>query len=469
MNIAWLVALYLAFTLVIGLAASRLIHGSADFFSANRRLPFFVSSFALFALWFGSETIFGASSEFLEHGLLGVIEDPFGGFLCLLLFGLLLVRPLYRQNLLTLGDLFRKAYGPRTEYLSAFFMILTFVGYIAGQLIALSLLFSNVFGMDSSYGLLLSTVIVTLYTTGGGMWAVSLTDFLQSLVIIAGLLLLCFFLLQRVEPAALLTPPQPHYFDFFPSTDNGMSWLDYTAAWLTLGLGSLASQDIFQRANAARSENVAVFSTLFGAFLYLIFAMLPLLLALLVHHLDPALAATAGEDVLLKLVAAHAPPWLQAMFFGALISAVFSTCSGALLAPASILAENVVKPLWLRGDDDKQLLLVVRLCVVVMALLALLLSFSGSSIYELVAGSSIVGAVSILVPLLFALFNWRSSALGAGLSMAGGLVGYLLFEYGFTDLAIPSLFLGMGCSLLGMAAGTWLSGRAAQRQSRAGL
>src|SRR5688572_20223039 len=129
MTLGWLVTLYLLVTLLLGIAASAMIRGVSDFFSASRRLPFVLSSFALFALWFGSETIFGASAEFLENGLLGVIEDPFGGALCLLLFGLLLVRPLYRQNLLTLGDLFRKPYGRQTEYLSALFMILTFVGY----------------------------------------------------------------------------------------------------------------------------------------------------------------------------------------------------------------------------------------------------------------------------------------------------------------------------------------------------
>jgi solute:Na+ symporter, SSS family len=456
MTVAWLVALYLVLTLALGITASTLIKGSRDFFTANRRLPFMISSFALFALWFGSETIFGASAEFLQHGLLGVIEDPFGGFLCLLLFGLLLVRPLYRQNLLTLGDLFHNAYGPHTEYIAAFFMLLTFVGYIAGQLIALSLLFANVFGLDPNLGLILSAVIVTLYTASGGMWAVSLTDFVQSLVIIAGLVVLCFSLVQQVDIAALLTPPTPHYFDFFPSADNGMHWLDYLAAWLTLGLGSLASQDIFQRANAARSENVAVFSTLFGAALYLVFAMLPLLLALLVHHLEPTLVADNSQDVLLKLVAAHASPWLQAMFFGALISAVFSTCSGALLAPASIMAENLIKPLFLRGDDDQQLLRVVRLCVVVMALLALLVSFSGNSIYELVAGSSILGAVSILVPMLFALFRWPSSALGAWLSMSLGVVSYFMHDYWLTDAAFPALFVGILASLLGMVLGTWL-------------
>lgn len=452
MTLGWIVSLYLLLTLCLGIAASTLISGISDFFSASRKLPMLLSSFALFALWFGSETIFGASAEFINHGLLGIIEDPFGGTLCLVLFGLFLVRPLYRQNLLTLGDLFRRAYGPRTEYLSAFFMILTFIGYIAGQLIALAILFDAVFGLDTSYGLMLSALIVTLYTAAGGMWAISLTDFVQSIVIMAGMLTIAVYLGMKVDLATLLTPPREHFFDFIPDSGNGMTWLDYIAAWMTLGLGSLASQDIFQRANAARSEQVAVNSTLLGALLYLLFAMLPLLLALMTFQLDPELLAGDQQDTLILLVARHAPVWLQGVFFGALISAVFSTCSGALLAPSSILAENIVKPLLLRDSSDKALLAASRWCVVLVALIALALASASDSIYELVGQSSSLGAVSILIPMLFALFDKQPSSRGALLAMILGLLAYVLTEF-IVSVKVPSMFVGMLASLAGMLVG----------------
>ena len=184
--------------------------------------------------------------------------------------------------------------------------------------------------------------------------------------------------------------------------------------------------------------------------------MLPLFLALLVHQLQPQLLAEGDrQSVLIRLVQLEAPVWLQGLFFGALISAVFSTCSGALLAPASIMAENLIKPLFLKRSDDATLLPVVRSCVVVMALLAVALSFSGNSIYELVAASSMLGAVSILVPMLFALFDWPRSPLGAWLSMLGGLASYAICEYA-TWVSLPPLFGGLAASLVGMALGLWL-------------
>lgn len=457
MSLALAVSLYLGLTLVIGVAAARLIRTSGDFINASRRLPFLLSSMALFALWYGSETVFGASSEFMQHGLLGVIEDPFGGFLCLLLFGLFLVRPLYRLNMLTLGDLFRQRYGAGVETLAAVCMILTFVGYIAAQLVALSLLFQTVFGLSLQAGLVVSALIVTAYTAAGGMWAISLTDFVQSLVIVAGLLLLCVFFTRLVGVDVLLEPPRAGFFDFVPGTGNDMSWPDYLAAWLTLGLGSLASQDIFQRANAARSERVAVRSTLFGAFLYLLCGMLPLYLGLVVLKLEPQLLEGDAQNALLALVALHAPQWLQVLFYGALISAIFSTCSGALLAPASILSENLVKPLLLRDGNDRQLLWATRLSVVLMALIATALAFASGNIYDLVAESSILGAVSILVPMLYALFGRQASAFGATLAMTGGLLVYLLCEYSSFADPVPPMFAGIAASVAGM----WLGNRLA--------
>lgn len=462
MPLGFFVALYLLATLCIGLVAATLIRGSSDFINASRRLPFTLSAMGLFALWYGSETVFGASAEFMQHGLLGVIEDPFGGFLCLLLFALFLVRPLYRLNLLTLGDLFRQRYGPRVESVAAFCMILTFVGYIAAQLIALSLLFETVFGLAPQGGLLLSAVIVTAYTSAGGMWAVSLTDFVQSLVIIAGLLLLCLFFTDRMGFAAVMEPPRAQFFDFVPTSGNGASWLEWTAAWLTLGLGSLASQDIFQRANAARSESIAVRSTLCGAFLYLLFALLPLYLGLVVLKLEPALVEGDAQNALLALVSLHAPLWLQVLFYGALISAIFSTCSGALLAPSSILAENLIKPLLLPQASDRALLWISRVSVVAMAVVSTALALQSGNIYDLVAESSVLGAVSILVPLLFALFVPQAAPSGAVAAMLSGLLAWLWFNNSQPDFPVPALFMGILASLLGMSLGClpgWLQGR----------
>jgi Na+/proline symporter len=123
---------------------------------AGRSLPIVLSSAALFATWFGSETVFGASSEFLKGGLYATIEDPFGASLCLLLFGLFFARKLYQMNLLTLGDYFRVRFGKKAELMFSVLMIPSYFGYTAGQLVALGLVINVVTGLPVWEGVVIS-------------------------------------------------------------------------------------------------------------------------------------------------------------------------------------------------------------------------------------------------------------------------------------------------------------------------
>ncbi|MFM7329194.1 MAG: sodium:solute symporter family transporter, partial [Bacteroidota bacterium] len=188
---------YLLVTILIGYLASRRVKTSGDFMLAGRSLPIMLSTAALFATWFGSETVFGASSQFLEGGLYAVIEDPFGAALCLLLFGLVYARPLYRMNLLTLGDFFKVRYGKRTEFIAAIFIVPSYLGYIAAQLVAMGLILNVVTGMDTWIGVTISAFVVTFYTYTGGMWAISITDFIQGILIVVGLAALAWVMSDK--------------------------------------------------------------------------------------------------------------------------------------------------------------------------------------------------------------------------------------------------------------------------------
>ncbi len=453
------VTLYLALTLLIGFVASRRVRNSTDFIQAGRRLPPFVNAAALFALWFGSETVFGASGEFIRHGFRGVIEDPFGGFLCLILFGLFFTRKLYRMNILTIGDLFGSRYGPKVERVSSVFMILPFVGFVAAQLVALAIIMQSITGISFDTGLLVCAGVVTLYTFVGGMWAVSITDLVQSIVIVAGLILLAAFLTREAGGIGIVwAKTDPDLLRFLPEREP-ISVVNWIAAWFTLGLGSLVSQDVFQRVNSARSERAAVSSTFLGAGLYLVFAMIPLFIALTASVLHPEMNWSSPETdtqlLLPDMVMRYTPLPIQIWFFGSILSAILSTCSGALLAPASIHSENIIRPLRGAAMSDRGFLRVTRLAVVAIAALAILLARTKANIYELVGQSSILGMVSLLTPMVWALYGRRATAYGAMLSMVSGFATWLFFEF-IVPLHVPAFLPALGMSLLGMILGNRL-------------
>ena len=233
------IALYLLATLAVGWWASRRVKSTRDFVIAGRNLPLLVAGSALFATWFGSETIMGAPSEFVENGLIGVVEDPMGAALCLILVGIFFARPLYRMNILTFNDFFRIRFSRRTELLTAILIVPSYFGWIAAQLVAMAIVLNALAGVPMPAGIAICTGVVLFYTYIGGMWAVSITDFVQTFMILFGLLFLAIQLsnqLGGVEAVLARTPEG--FFNILPER-NWESILAYIAAWITIGLGSI--------------------------------------------------------------------------------------------------------------------------------------------------------------------------------------------------------------------------------------
>jgi SSS family solute:Na+ symporter len=414
---------------------------------AGRSLPLALSSAALFATWFGSETVFGASSEFLKGGLYGVIEDPFGAALCLLLFGLFFARKLYNMNLLTLGDFFKVKYGKKIELVASAFLALPYVGYIAAQLVAMGLILNVVTGMVVWHGIVLSAVVVTLYTYVGGMWAISITDFIQSIIIVLGLVVLAIVLANKAGGVGVVIDSMPEEnFRFFPRA-NLKEIVGYVAAWCVLGLGSIPSQDVFQRAMSSGSARTAVWSSYLAALLYLSIAMLPLFISLCIKHLYPQELAGDTQLALPNMVLRHTYLPIQILFFGSLLSAIMSTTSSAILAPAAIFSENLVKPLFGHKFSDKQFLVLTKASVLLFSATATLMACMRSNIYELVRESSVLSLVSLFVPMCLGMYWRKSSAAGAFLSMVLGMVTWIIFEVfetGWPGLVPATIISAMG-------------------------
>ncbi|MFN4081216.1 MAG: sodium:solute symporter family protein [Saprospiraceae bacterium] len=454
---------YLGLTLLIGWRASRRVKTSADFVVAGRKLPLFMAATALFATWFGSETVMGATAEFAEHGLIGVIEDPFGAALCLFLCGVLIARPLYKRNLLTFSDFFRQRFGRSAEVVSAIFMAPSYFSWIAAQLVALSILLHMVSGVPREWGVVICAGLVLFYTYIGGMWSVSVTDFVQTIVIVVGLGTLAIDLtIQAGGPLALAEAAPDGYFQFLPDatpTDVTL-WL---AAWMTIGLGSIPQQDVFQRVMAARDEKTAVRACYVSALMYLSVAALPLLISYCGRILYPELLAEDAQMLLPNMVLRHSGPGIQILFFGALLSAILSTCSGAMLAPATVIGENLLKPAF-RNLSDAQMLQLLRWSVVLVAVITAAMAMVRGNIYELVGESSALSLVSLFVPLIGGLYWKKANATGAVASMIAGMTVWAICQLALSATPavgagyfwhVPAMLYGLAASVLAMFIGSW--------------
>lgn len=454
--LAFSILAYLLANLGIGLWASKKISTTRDFVLAGRQLPLILAASATFATWFGSETIMGAPTEFIEHGVLGIIEDPFGASLCLFLVGLFFARRFYKMNIITFCDFFRLRYGRNAELLSAILIIPSYFSWIAAQLLAMGIVLKIVLGWSLLMCILASSFVVILYTIWGGMWSISITDFIQTIMIIVGLLIVAAVLYREVGGfKPLIDAAPPGFFRFFPE-NTLKGHLEYFAAWITIGLGSIPQQDVFQRVMSAKSARVSVQSTLLSSLMYLTIALLPLFIGLCGHHLYPG-EEQDGQMIIPNMVLKHMNLPLQILFFGALVSAILSTTSSAIMAPAVVLGENIFK-FFKPGLGDRQLLKIIRIGIIGITAVCIFMAATRESIFELVAESSAFSLVSLFVPLAAGLYWKSSNTLGCILSMVVGLAVWLVCV--FMETAYPALVYGLLASFLGMVAG-WIWGKVA--------
>jgi Na+/proline symporter len=390
----------------------------------------------------------GASSKMADGGLMAVIEDPFGASLCLILVGLFFARPLYRMRLLTFGDYYREVFGKRAEFIAAAALILSYFGWIAAQMIAIGIVLNIVIGMNVTAAIIASSAVVVFYTYIGGMWSVAITDLIHMIFTVIGLIIATFIIVNKAGGMQHIIAQTPSdYFNFLPQ-NSLHHWIFYIAAWLTVGLGSIPQQDVYQRVMSSRTEKIAVNSSYVSALLYLTVALLPLLLGLAARIMVPG--QNDAQLLLPNLIMQYTDTWVQILFFGALISAITSTASGALLAPSVILSENILKP-RLKNVPDKKFLLITRMSVVAIALISLVIALVSNDIYELVSQASQISLVSLFVPLCAGLFLKSKNETAAIISMISGMAGWMISLW--LDIDFPSIFSGLMASAGGFLIG----------------
>jgi Na+/proline symporter len=402
---------YVVLQLAVVFLLARKPQTESDYLLAGRSLGPWLAVFSVFATWFGAETCIGATAEAYAGGLAAVAADPFGYAIGIVAMGLLFAAALRRRGLLTLADLFRNRWGSGIERLAALVMIPSSLLWAAAQVRAFGQVIASVSDLSfvASTGLAASVVIV--YTAVGGMRADAWTDLAQGLVVIAGLvLLLAVFatlggfetLPEAAAAAAARAPPRER------------PLIEVLAVPI---FGTIAAQELTSRVLAMRDATLARSATVAAGFLYLAVGLIPVLIGL-------GAAATLGTDIEPEQVLSHyarsqLPAALYVVFLGALLSAILSTLSGALLVAGSLAAHNLIAPLAGPRLTERWKLRLNRAAVVVFGVIAYLIALGSESMYRLVEQASGLASAGVLVLMVVAIFT---PALGGVASAAAALI-----------------------------------------------
>ncbi|MDP1564641.1 MAG: sodium:solute symporter family protein, partial [Polaromonas sp.] len=452
-----LVFVYLLITIIIGLYAARRVKNTTDYAVAGRNLPLIMIVTTTFATWFGSETVLGIPAKFVESGLGGVVEDPFGAGTCLILVGLFFAGKLYKMSLLTISDYYRERYGRTVEVACSLIIMISYLGWVAAQVTALGLVFNILSGgvITTTTGMFIGTASVLAYTLFGGMWSVAVTDFIQMIVLVVGLTVLAVFAGDMAGGAdkVIALATSQDLFRFWPEP-SFRDMMFFFAAAITIMFGSIPQQDVFQRVMSANSASAATKGPVIGGLCYILFAFVPMFLVASALIIMPEQTATMLKDdpqkILPTLVLQKMPFIMQVLFFGALLSAIKSTASATLLAPSVTFVENIWRQFKPRMSDKHELKL-MRTTVLVFSGLVLTyaISMEGTSIYDMVSGAYQVPLVGAFVPLVAGLYWTRASTQGAVFSVVCGIGVWLLFTFSTLGEQFPAQLAGVMAAALG--------------------
>ncbi len=460
---------YWVVSIGIGLWAARLVKNAKDFAIAGRNLPFYVVTATVFATWFGAEAVLGIPATFLDGGLNSIVADPFGASMCLILVGLFFAAPLYRMKLLTIGDFYRLRYGPRVELMTTIAIIISYLGWVGAQITALGLVFNLLSdgGITTLQGMWIGSMTILIYTFFGGMWAVAITDFVQMIVIVLGMLWIGNEISSQVGGVAVVAQHawDAGKFSFWPD-QNFAAIAGFIAAWCTMMFGSMPQQDVFQRVQSAKTIHIAVWATVLGGVLYFMFAFIPMFLAYSATLIDPAMVAKLlNEDpqkILPTLVMTNASFITQVLFFGALLSAIKSCASATLLAPSVMFAENIIKPRF-PSMTDRQLLLTMRTVTVCFTIAVTFYAmYSDASIFKMVENAYQITLVSAFIPLLCGVYWSKATNQGALFAVVMGITTWIVMLLGPAFVEPLQVLTPQGVGVIASALGMIIGSRIPQ-------
>lgn len=442
------IAAYLLLQFAIGIAVSRRIASENDYLIAGRRLGVGLAAFSIFATWFGAETVIGAAGSIYSDGLAGGSADPYGYGLCLVLLGAVVAVPLWRRKYTTFGDLFRERYSRGVERLAVLLMVPTSVLWAAAQVRAFGQVVSATSGVDVSAAIGMAAALVILYTIAGGLLADVITDMVQGVAVIAGLVLL-FVVIGHASGgiAGLSAMIEPERLQLFSLEGRGA--VELAEAWAVPVFGSLLAVEMLSRILGCRSAETARNATFAGAGLYLLVGSIPVVIGLAGPALAPGLEEP--EQLIAVLAQQHLSTIAYVIFTGALISAILSTVDSCLLAAASLVSHNLVLPVW-PAMSERGKVLCARAGVALFGATAYAIALHADGVYALVETASAFGSAGIFVVGMFGLHTRRvGGALAAYAALVTGMLVWGAGEYWLAWSApyVTALVCALGAYLAG--------------------
>lgn len=342
------IALYIGAMLGIGWYAKRRTRNEEEFLVAGRRLGPLLYAGTMAAVVLGGASTVGGVGLGYQFGISGMWLVFFIGTGVLLLSWAFAAR-INRLEVYTVSQMLELRFGPGASLLSGVVMAAYTLMLSVTSTIAYGAIFAVLFGMGKVPAILLGGGVVILYSTLGGMWSITLTDFVQFIVKTIGIffILLPVLLMKAGGLDGLHEKLAPEMFDF--GNIGGGRILTYFVVYF---FGLVIGQDIWQRVFTAGSEKVAKWAGVVSGVYCLLYAVAGAVIGMCAHALLPEIADR--NDVYPQIVSTALPAGISGLVMAAALAAIMSTSSGALIATATVVKEDIARRLFAKTAAASQ-------------------------------------------------------------------------------------------------------------------
>ena len=433
--------------------------GAEDFLVGGRSFGVVFNSGTLTSCWLGGTVIVGVPGTFYACGIwdstamYGILVS-FGSAGCLILAGLFYMRKLWQLKLLSLGDFYYRRYGNKAGLVATLLMGETFTVWIAVQVIAFAKVGQALVGYSLELWIVVAMTVICTYTILGGLWAVCLTDIIQVGIVTLSLFILTPIAISMVGGLDTFIAHVPaEKLNFLPADKTSIhSWLPWVGALSIIGLGSIASPDLMQRAFSAKTGKVARNSALVAAAAYMVVFLIVIVLTAATMQLidlgtvDRSIIDNDPELMIPLVFQSLMPGPLVVVFLGAVLAAVMSAAATANIALAGVVSKNLIKDVFFPDMTSHGLMQVTRVVILVVGIIAIFIAIGLPSAYLLTALGFDLILSCLFIPLTLGLYWEKANGWGA----IAGLVSGALFRIG-----VAGMFKGFSIEGIGATDEIW--------------
>ena len=442
MNFSWLldggiIGFYILISLLVGLSLRKYVSNVEDYLVAGREVNLYAGMASLAATEFGIVTCMAAAQLGYRYGFSGAMV---GLLLCTSMYLVgktgFCIKPLRDANAMTLPEFFEKKYSPRVRWATGVIIV---IGGLLNTGIFLRTggdFLVAVVGLNPDYLEITMTIlliIVALYTVLGGMISVLVTDFLQFILMSAGMIIVTIYIVYTIGWGNILNAVQDTYgaAGFNPFINKNLGWQYVAYTFLTVSATVLTWQTMISRVLACKDSTVAKKMYTKTSFFYIVRSLIPVswgLAALTIWKQD--MLGGAPITAMPKFLSAALPTGLIGIVVAAMLAADMSTDSSYLLGWASVIYNDILAVLHKGTWSEKKAVLINKVLV---AAIGLFLLFYGlwyplkSDLWVYMTLTASIYSVSVSTLLIAACYWKRANTWGAYAAIVVGSATPLLF------------------------------------------